>query len=101
MLERQRHSPLSSSAARRARKDRARKRRHRLRQAEGRAVYSVEVGPEVIDLLCGLRWLAEADAGDRRAVGAAIGRLPWTRRGARNFSGTRTLAAPIGHAMLA
>ena len=66
--------PLPSSR-KPARRRADRKARYRPRQAEGRAVYSVEVGPEVLDLLVATRWLPETDASDRQAVGAAIREL--------------------------
>jgi hypothetical protein len=47
-------------------------RRYRQRQRDGRAVYRVEVDGEVVALLIRTRWLAEADAGDKQAVGRAI-----------------------------
>ena len=67
--------PASRKPVRRRRTDRDRKARYRRRQAEGRAVYSVEIGPEVLDLLVATKWLAEIDVSDRKAVGAAIGAL--------------------------
>jgi hypothetical protein len=38
-------------------------------------VIQIEVGAEVLDLLIRLRWLADADAGDKAAVGSAITRM--------------------------
>jgi hypothetical protein len=49
--------------------------RYRRRQHDGRLVVRVEVGGEILELLVRLQWLTESDAGDRRLVGLAIGRL--------------------------
>jgi hypothetical protein len=48
---------------------------YRRRLRRGAIVARVEVDAAIVDLLCRLRWLAEADAGDRRAVGAAVSKL--------------------------
>jgi hypothetical protein len=59
----------------RRRSRRARQRRYRQRAAAGVWVIQIEVGAEVLDLLIRLRWLADADAGDKAAVGSAITRM--------------------------
>jgi hypothetical protein len=57
--------------------DAPRDRHHRFRQRRraGRAVYQVELGGEELDFLVRLHWLTEAEAGDRGAVGRAIGAM--------------------------
>jgi hypothetical protein len=49
--------------------------RFRARRRAGIAVCQVEFGAPVLDFLIKLRWLDEASAGDRDAVGRAIGAL--------------------------
>jgi hypothetical protein len=61
-------SPQNWGAAR----QRERTRRYRQRQGNGIAVALVPYTAAVIDMLCRLRWLAEADAGDRRKIEAAL-----------------------------
>ena len=67
--------PLPDVQPCRPRGDAARKARYRRRQRAGCAVYSVEAGPEVLDMLCRLTWLSEAELGDRDKVAAALGWL--------------------------
>jgi hypothetical protein len=52
-----------------------RHRRFRQHRRDGRACYTVELGGEELDFLVRLQWLQEAEAGDRRAVGRAIGAM--------------------------
>jgi hypothetical protein len=59
-----RHSRRRSHTARQA--------RWRQRQRDGKAVYSVEVGHEVLSLLIEFNWLLDRDAEDRDAVGRAL-----------------------------
>lgn len=54
---------------------RERVRRYRARQAAGLAIYRVEVGAEVLDMLVRLGWLADGEAGDAAEVARAIGAL--------------------------
>ena len=69
-------TPLPDPEPRRPRvAARDRKARYRRRQRAGCAVYSVEAGPEVLDMLCRLTWLSEAELGDRDKVAAALGWL--------------------------
>jgi hypothetical protein len=60
--------PLSSNALARA------KARYRERQRLGVVVAHVPYNAPVLELLIQTRWLAERDAGDRLAVGLAIGK---------------------------
>jgi hypothetical protein len=48
---------------------------YRARQRRGAVVVQVEVSPELINLLLGLRWLEEREIDDRRAVASAITRM--------------------------
>jgi hypothetical protein len=50
----------------------ARQARYRARSRNGRVVVSVEVDERLLDLLVRLRWLREAAAGDRAAIGRAL-----------------------------
>ena len=52
-----------------------RTRRHRARRRDGVAVYQIEAGPEVLDMLVRLGWLADGEAGDVAEVGRAISAL--------------------------
>ena len=54
---------------------RERKRLYRQRQAAGVATCTVEYDADVVDFLTKTEWLGEAEAADRRAVGAAVARL--------------------------
>ena len=49
--------------------------RHRARRRDGRAVALVESDGPVLDLWIKTRWLQEGEAGDRSAVGRAIGAM--------------------------
>ena len=66
-----------TTPARGKRKDAARIRyaRYRMRRDRGEAVAMVSYGAAEIDFLIATRWLRECDAGDRRKVGDAIGRM--------------------------
>ena len=68
-------APLDVRPCRPRRPARERKARYRRRQRDGCAVYSIEVGPEVLDMLCRLTWLGEHELGDRDKVAAALGWL--------------------------
>jgi hypothetical protein len=57
------------------RRARERQRACRRRQRNGRAVYKVEIGPEILDLLIRTRWLPESDASNDRRVAQAIANL--------------------------
>jgi deoxyribose-phosphate aldolase len=50
-------------------------RRYRQRQRAGLAVYPVEVGADVLDMLVRLGWLADGEAGDAAQVSSAIAAL--------------------------
>ena len=50
-------------------------RRYRARVAAGRRVARVEFDGALLDFLIRCRWLNEADAGDSRKVGDAIGHV--------------------------
>jgi hypothetical protein len=50
-------------------------RRYRKNQAQGIGIAPTPYNGAIIDYLIRLRWLSEDVAGDRRAVGTAIGRL--------------------------
>ena len=52
-----------------------RHRRFRARRRAGKAVASVEFDAAVLNFLVKLKWLLEAEASDRGAVGRAIGAL--------------------------
>jgi hypothetical protein len=67
MLDRT-HRPDDQRRARRARYMRA----YRQREAAGRACVLVEIGADEIEFLVHARWLAEPDAMDKAAIGAAI-----------------------------
>jgi hypothetical protein len=63
------------TAARRARR-REQARRARARERAGRIVPEMpDIGVEEVSLLITLRWLDEADATDRRKIGAAIAKM--------------------------
>ena len=49
--------------------------RYRQRLRDGKVVASVEIDGEVIGLLLRTGWLLERDAGNSRAIGAAIARM--------------------------
>lgn len=49
--------------------------RYRRRRDDGRACYTVELGAEELSFLIRTQWLAEAEAGDKHAVGRAIGAM--------------------------
>jgi hypothetical protein len=53
----------------------SRQRAYRARLRSGRIQVGVEVDGEVVNMLVASRWLREADACDRRAIGAAIARM--------------------------
>jgi hypothetical protein len=53
-----------------------RQRRYAARQRAGVGVYEVEADAAVVGTLVDLGWLLEAESGDRRQVGAAIGAAP-------------------------
>ncbi len=57
-----------------ARRDRQRQnqRRYRQRQRDGAMVAPAAISAAVVDMLVGLRWLDEAEAADRFAVGRAL-----------------------------
>jgi hypothetical protein len=58
---------------RKAANDRARAKRAYRRQTHGKAVYRIEIGAPVIDMLLALEWLTtEAEADNPVAVGKAI-----------------------------
>jgi hypothetical protein len=52
-----------------------RHRRFRARRRNGRACYRVELDGEGLSFLIRTRWLLEAEASDRLAVGAALTRM--------------------------
>ena len=52
-----------------------RHRRFRARRRAGKAIYAVELGGEELEFLIRTRWLQEAEACDRDAVGAALSRM--------------------------
>ena len=60
---------------RRAALRRLRDLRHRARVKAHRAVYQIEIGGEVLDLLLRARWITERELLDRKAVEAAIGAM--------------------------
>jgi hypothetical protein len=62
-----------SSNLRRSRRDRFA--RYRARRRNGRMAVTVELGPEVLDMLIRAHWLEERHAGDRMAIGQAIARM--------------------------
>jgi hypothetical protein len=51
---------------------RTRQRAYRARLRARRILVGVEVDAAIVDLLCRLRWLREADAGDRARIGQAV-----------------------------
>jgi hypothetical protein len=69
-----RAAPPARQAQRQARRSSSavRSRAYRQRQRAGRIVAPVPVDADVIELLLRLGWISEADASDRRAIGAAI-----------------------------
>jgi hypothetical protein len=73
MLDRPRAPPGPPPSGDRTRRDR--QRRYRQRAARGERVAPAPYDGEVLELLIATGWLTECDAGDRRMVGLAIGRL--------------------------
>jgi hypothetical protein len=69
------HPARGRASPRRARSHAARSRAYRQRQAAGRACFTVELGPEALDLLVRYGWLDEREALDPAAVGRAIRRF--------------------------
>ncbi len=72
MLKRPQPPPSPTHRERHRRQRRLQQQRHRQRAREGRAVYPVEIGDEVLTMLISFNWLAECDQHDRAAVGRAI-----------------------------
>jgi hypothetical protein len=66
MLDRSAH-PDHQRAGRRLRQ-----RRYRRRQHDGKVAVTIEVDGEMIELLTRTRWLTEAEADDRAAIGRAL-----------------------------
>jgi hypothetical protein len=56
-------------------KPRDRWRRYRARQRDGIGIAPTPYDGAIIELLVATHWLRECDAGDRRKVGLAIGRV--------------------------
>ena len=53
----------------------ARDKRYRARSGRGLMVVPVEIDGAMLDFLIATHWLAESEAADRAAIGAAIGDL--------------------------
>ena len=67
------HRPRSPNVQRQKREaNRERLRRAAERRDRGVACYQVEIGPNTINMLIRLRWLAEDAASDRQRVEAAL-----------------------------
>jgi hypothetical protein len=75
VLQRPPSSKPPSKGARRRELRRLRTARYRRNQAGGLAVALVPYNGEILNFLVRTHWLDGDAAGDRRAVGAAIGRL--------------------------
>jgi hypothetical protein len=52
-----------------------RQQRWRARARRGEIVVATPISAAVIDMLVGLRWLAEDDVADRARIGEALGRM--------------------------
>jgi hypothetical protein len=75
MLDRHRPPPRPPPPSSRDRTRKDRQRLYRQRAARGERIAPAPYDGAVVDFLVGLNWLREEDAGDRRLVGLAIGRM--------------------------